>query len=222
MTREPAMTDAELDAAFGFGLDAANAAAADGVALLALGDMGIGNTTAASAITAAMARLPASFVTGRGTGIDSETHARKVGVVTEALRRNRPGHDPIEIVRTVGGLEIAAIAGACVGAAAHRIAVIGDGFVATAAALVAAGVCPAFIDYWFAAHRSTEPGHTVQLALLGHRPLLELEMRLGEATGAVLAMHLFGAAAAVMTEMATFDAAGISNASAAGDVAAAP
>jgi nicotinate-nucleotide--dimethylbenzimidazole phosphoribosyltransferase len=206
----PAMTAAELDAAIGVGLEAATRAASHGVALLACGEMGIGNTTAASAITAALAGRPAFDVTGYGTGIDEETHRRKVAIVARALEVNAPGTGPVEILRTVGGLEIAAIVGAYIGAAAQRIAIVGDGFIATAAALVAARLCPAFLDYWFAGHLSPEPGHAVQLALLGERPLLDLEMRLGEGTGAALAMGLFDAAAAVMTGMATFDAAGVS------------
>jgi nicotinate-nucleotide--dimethylbenzimidazole phosphoribosyltransferase len=212
MTHEPAMTTEELNAALEVGLDVADDAAAQGVALIACGDMGIGNTTAASAITAALARLPAAAVTGRGTGIDDATHVRKMEVVTQALRRHRPGRDALEVLRTVGGLEIAAIVGAYIGAATHRVAILGDGFVATAAAFVAADLCPAFLGYWFAGHRSTEPGHTVQLELLRQQPLLDLAMRLGEGTGGALAMHLLGAAAAVMSEMATFESAGISGA----------
>ena len=207
----PAMTPGELEAAIDAGLEAADMAAADGVAIFACGDMGIGNTTAASAITASLAGAPAGDVTGRGTGIDDETYARKVGVVTRALHVNRPGRGPLDVLRTVGGFEIAAIAGACIGAAAHRMAIVGDGFVATAATLAAAGLCPPFLDYWFAGHRSPEPGHRVQLAMLQHAPLLDLDMRLGEGTGAALALRLFDAAAGVMNEMATFDAAGVSD-----------
>jgi nicotinate-nucleotide--dimethylbenzimidazole phosphoribosyltransferase len=206
----PAMTAPELDAAIGVGLEAAARAGSDGVTLLACGEMGIGNTTAASAITAALAGRSALDVTGHGTGIDEETHRRKVAIVARALEVNAPGTGPSEILRNVGGLEIAAIVGAYIGAAAQRIAIVGDGFIATAAALVAARLCPPFLDYWFAGHLSPEPGHAVQLALLGERPLLDLEMRLGEGTGAALAMGLFDAAAAVMTGMSTFDAAGVS------------
>jgi nicotinate-nucleotide--dimethylbenzimidazole phosphoribosyltransferase len=209
MTKGPAMSENDLASALGVGLDIAEAAARDGVAVIACGDMGIGNTTAASAMTAALLGTPAAEVTGPGTGIDGETLARKVDVIRRALAANQPGRDPLAILRTVGGLEIAAIAGACVGAAAHRMAIVGDGFIATAAALVAASVCPPFLDYWFAGHRSSEPGHALQLRFLRQQPLLELEMRLGEGTGAALAMHLFGAAAAVMNEMATFDSAGV-------------
>jgi nicotinate-nucleotide--dimethylbenzimidazole phosphoribosyltransferase len=209
MTHEPAMSRRELISALDVGLDIADAAAKDGIAVIACGDMGIGNTTAASAMTAAFTEAPASEVTGPGTGIDSDTLMRKVDVITRALRTNQPGRDPLEVLCTVGGLEIAAITGAYVGAAAHRMAIVGDGFIATAAALVAAELCPSFLDYWFAGHRSSEPGHGLQLRYLRQEPLLELNMRLGEGTGAALAMHLFSAAAAVMNEMATFDSAGV-------------
>jgi nicotinate-nucleotide--dimethylbenzimidazole phosphoribosyltransferase len=210
MTKGPAMSEDELASALDIGLDVADDAAGDDVAVIACGDMGIGNTTAASAMTSAILGVPAGEVTGPGTGIDGEMLARKIDVVRRALAANRPGHDSLSILRTVGGLEIAAIVGAYVGAAAHRMAVIGDGFIATAAALVAASICPPFLDYWFAGHRSSEPGHTLQLEFLRQQPLLDLEMRLGEGTGAALAMPLFDAAAAVMNEMATFDSAGVS------------
>lgn len=206
----PAMSYDELAAAISAGFEMADAAATEGVAVLACGDMGIGNTTAASAITAALARASAAEVTGRGTGIDEPTFLRKIDVVTRALRVNRPGRDPLEVLRTVGGLEIAAIVGAYIGAAEHRMAIVGDGFIAGAAALVAAEMCPSFLDYWFAGHQSLEPGHAVQLRLLRQEPLLQLEMRLGEGTGAALAMHLLSAAAAVMNDMATFASAGVS------------
>jgi nicotinate-nucleotide--dimethylbenzimidazole phosphoribosyltransferase len=209
MVHEPAMSHDELRSAIDVGLDIADAAARDGVAVFACGDMGIGNSTAASAMTAAFARAPASEVTGPGTGIDSDTFARKIAAVTRALQVNQSGRDPVEILRTVGGLEIAAIAGAYIGAAGHRMAIVGDGFIATAAGLVAAELCPSWLDYWFAGHLSSEPGHGLQLGHLRQEPLLQLHMRLGEGTGAALAMHLLSAAAAVMNEMATFDSAGI-------------
>ena len=209
MTREAAMSEDDLAAALAVGLGVADAAATDGVSLIACGDMGIGNTTAASAMTSALLDAEPADVTGRGTGIGDEVLAHKMDVVRRALLTNQPGRDPLGILRTVGGLEIAAIAGAYVGAAAHRIAIVGDGFIATAAALVAASICPPFLDYWFAGHRSCEPGHALQLRFLNQQPLLELDMRLGEGTGAALAMHLIGAAGAVMNEMATFDSAGV-------------
>jgi nicotinate-nucleotide--dimethylbenzimidazole phosphoribosyltransferase len=209
MAQGPAMSHEDLTSAVDVGLEIADAAARDGVAVLACGDMGIGNTTAASAMTAALTGESAADVTGRGTGIDEDTFIRKVAVVTKALRVNRPGRSPLDVLRTVGGLEIAAIAGAYIGAAAHRIAIVGDGFIATAAAMVAADLCPSWLDYWFAGHRSSEPGHAVQLGYLKQEPLLQLDMRLGEGTGAALAMHLLSAAAAAMNEMATFDSAGV-------------
>lgn len=210
MTGGPAMSGDELASALGVGLDIAETAARDGIAVIACGDMGIGNTTAASAMTAALTAASAAAVTGPGTGIDTETLARKVDVVRRALAVNQPLGDPLEILRKVGGLEIAAITGACIGAAAHRMVIVGDGFIATAAALVAAALCPPFLNYWIAGHRSAEPGHEHQLRFLGQQPMVELDMRLGEGTGAALAMHLVGAAAAVMNEMATFDSAGVS------------
>jgi nicotinate-nucleotide--dimethylbenzimidazole phosphoribosyltransferase len=209
MTKGPAMSEDELVSALDIGLDLADAAARGGVAIIACGDMGIGNTTAASAMTAAILGVPADEVTGSGTGIGSEMLAHKVDVVRRALATNQPGRDPLAVLRTIGGFEIAAIAGAYVGAAAHRMTIVGDGFIATAAALVAASICPPFLDYWFAGHRSSEPGHTLQLRFLQQQPLLDLEMRLGEGTGAALAMPLFSGAAAVMNEMATFDSAGV-------------
>ena len=206
----PAMSVDELVAAIDVGLEVADAVAVQGIAVLACGDMGIGNTTAASAMTAALASVSAAEVTGHGTGIDEDTFLRKVDIVTRALRVNQPGREPLDVLRMVGGLEIAAIVGAYIGAAGHRMAVVGDGFIATAAAVVAADLCPSFLDYWFAGHQSPEPGHAVQLALLRQEPLLQLGMRLGEGTGAALAMHLLSAATAVMNEMATFESAGIS------------
>jgi nicotinate-nucleotide--dimethylbenzimidazole phosphoribosyltransferase len=215
----PAMSQEELSAALDAGLDVADDAARDRVAVMAFGDMGIGNTTSASAMTAALTEAATSEVTGRGTGIGPDALARKVDAVARALRINRPGRDPLEVLRTVGGLEIAAIAGACIGAAAHRIAIVGDGFIATAAALAAARVCPPLLDYWFAGHLSSEPGHRVQLTHLRQEPLLRLDMRLGEGTGAALAMHLLGAAAAVMNGMATFESAGVAGRDRVGEAA---
>jgi nicotinate-nucleotide--dimethylbenzimidazole phosphoribosyltransferase len=209
MVDGPAMTAEELESALTIGISAADAAARAGIRALGCGDMGIGNTTAASAITAAVTGASVAAVTGRGTGIDDGRLTHKIAVITAALEINDP-QDPYEALRCFGGFEIAAIVGAYLGAAAHRMAIIGDGFVATAAALVAAQLCPAFVDFWFAGHRSPEPGHAIQLDCLGQKPLLDLEMRLGEATGAALALPLLTAAAAMITNMATFDEAGVS------------
>ncbi len=210
MAGGPAMSSAEVAAALAVGLEIADAAARDAVAVIGYGEMGIGNTTAASAMTAALTRSPARAVTGPGTGIDDGQLARKVKVVRRSLAANQPLHGPLEVLRAVGGLEIAAIVGAYIGAASHRIAIVGDGFISTAAALIAASVCPPFVDYWFAGHRSPEPGHRVQLRFLRQEPLLDLGLRLGEGTGAALAMPLLGAAAAMLNEMATFESAGVS------------
>lgn len=211
MLDEPAMTEGEVLAALKVGLDLAAEAVADGVRLLGLGEMGIGNTTAASAVTAGVTGRSASAVTGRGTGVDEETFARKVSTVERAIARHgcRPGV-PLEVLGAVGGLEIAALCGICLGAANQKVAIVADGFVATSAVLVAAALAPLLTDYLFAGHLSPEPGHAVQLEYLGLRPLLDLQMRLGEGTGAALAMPVIGAAARAFTSMATFESAGVS------------
>ncbi|HWZ43332.1 MAG TPA: nicotinate-nucleotide--dimethylbenzimidazole phosphoribosyltransferase, partial [Candidatus Saccharimonadales bacterium] len=189
-------------------IDAKNA----GVNLLGAGEMGIGNTTTASAITAALTGLPAASVTGRGTGADDEILSRKRQVVDEALRLHNcaPG-DALGILQAFGGLELAAMAGLYLGAAATRIAIICDGFIASASAALAVRICPACSGYLFAGHLSTEPGHAPLLAIVQHEPLLNLNMRLGEGTGAALAMNIVDAAVRAFVEMATFDSAGVSD-----------
>jgi nicotinate-nucleotide--dimethylbenzimidazole phosphoribosyltransferase len=174
--------------------------------------MGIGNTTAASALTAAFTGQPPERVTGRGTGIDDGRLRLKVGAVERALRANRPDPaDPLDVLAKVGGFEIAGLAGVLLGAAARRVPVILDGFITGAAALAAVGLCPPACDYLIASHRSVEPGAEVVLRHLGLRPLLDLDMRLGEGTGAVLAMSLAEAALRILKEMATFEAAGVTD-----------
>ena len=215
MSVGPAMTRAEALGAIGRGIAIAGDLAGDGVDLVGVGEMGIGNTTAASAITAAMTGLAPERVTGRGTGIDDATHRRKVDVVTRALDLHDPSPaDPLGVLAAVGGFEVGVLIGVMLGAAAARIPVILDGFITGAAALIAAGLAPGIETRLIAAHRSVEPGHAVVLERLGLRPLLELELRLGEATGAALAMSLVDAAIAVRDGMATFDAAGVSGPSA--------
>ncbi len=213
------MTEDELAAALATGAALGDAAAAQGVALLALGEMGIGNTTAASAITAALTGAPAEHVTGRGTGLSDEAYQRKQAVITAVLNQHFPAanesvsaDDALEILRCVGGLEIAAMAGMMLSAAGHRIALVIDGFISTAAAAVACALAPNARDYMFAGHRSQEPGHRILLERLALRPILDLEMRLGEGTGAVLAMPILEAAAHLYNEMATFSSAGVSGA----------
>jgi len=210
MTAGPAMSHDEALRAIGIGLDVVAALEHDGVELIGIGEMGIGNTTAASAITAAMTGLSPDRVTGRGTGIDDATHAHKVAMVARALSRNTPGaSDPIAVLSTVGGFEIGVLVGVILGAAGARIPLILDGFITGAAALLAAGLVPTVAERCIAGHRSVEPGHAVVLERLGLRPLLELDLRLGEGTGAALAMSLVDAAVAIRDGMATFESAGV-------------
>jgi len=206
----PAMSREEASAAIDVGLDTASQLAEEGVRLVGLGEMGIGNTTAASSIVAALTGRPPSEVTGRGTGVDVATWRHKVAVIERGFEVNRPDPaDALGVLAAVGGLEIAMLVGLALGVAAERIPVIVDGFVVGAAALVAARLCPALPLRLVAAHRSVEPGHTVVLDELGLRPLLELGLRLGEGTGAAIAMTLVDAAVHIRDEMATFESAGV-------------
>jgi nicotinate-nucleotide--dimethylbenzimidazole phosphoribosyltransferase len=210
--REPAMTEEEMHRALERGRAEARRARAEGVALLGLGEMGIGSTTAASAITAALIGLPPSRVTGPGTGLDEAGRRHKIEVIERALELHdlSPG-EPLQIMQAVGGLEIAALVGLSVEAASQRLAVVVDGFIASAAFAVAAKLAPGVKDYAFFSHLSTEPGHRALLEFLGVEPLLDLGLRLGEGTGAALAMPLLGAAVAAHNEMATFKGAGVSD-----------
>lgn len=208
----PAMTEGEMQSALEAGVEVANQGVMDGYDLLGFGEMGIGNTTSASAIAAALTGRPVDAVIGRGAGADEQCLLRKRAAIERALRRHSAQlATPLGILRHVGGLEIAAMCGFTLGAAAHRLPVVVDGFIATAAAALAVGLCPACAGYLFAAHRSTEPGHVHLLAILDQRPLLDLGMRLGEGTGAALAMKLIQGAVATFTQMATFASAGVSN-----------
>lgn len=207
-----AMSDAEMQAALCAGIELANEAAADGCDLLGFGEMGIGNTTSASAITAALTGEAVDGVVGFGAGADDACMARKRFAIGRALALHADElQAPLGILRCVGGLEIAAMCGFCLGAAARRIPVVTDGFIATAAAALAVRMCPAAAGYLFASHRSAEQGHARLLAVTGHSPLLHLDMRLGEGTGAALAMGIIRAAVAAFTGMATFASAGVSN-----------
>jgi nicotinate-nucleotide--dimethylbenzimidazole phosphoribosyltransferase len=184
-----------------------------GLDTVALGDMGIGNTTAASCVVAALTGAAVEAVTGRGTGLDDAQLAHKRVVVARALAAHAPDPaDPLGVLAKVGGLEIAGLAGVALGAAARRVAVVLDGFIAGTAALVAARLAPAAVPYMIAAHRSVEPGHRVVLEQLRLEPLLDLELRLGEGTGAALAFPLLDAACRVLAEMATFASAGVATA----------
>jgi nicotinate-nucleotide--dimethylbenzimidazole phosphoribosyltransferase len=180
--------------------------------IVALGDMGIGNTTAAGALHAALLDVPAAAVCGPGTGLDPDGVLRKAAVIDRALRANGPFHDPIDVLAGLGGFEIALLAGVALGAAAEHVVVVLDGFIVTAAALVAARLEPAIAGYLVAGHLSPEPGHRLGLDALGLEPLLDLRLRLGEGTGAALALPLLQAALALLAEMATFEEAGVTDA----------
>lgn len=211
MLSGPAMSRAQAEAALQVGLDVVAGEIAQGLDVVATGDMGIGNTTPSSAIVAALTGAPVALVTGRGTGLDDAGLARKVAAIQQALETNRPDpQDALDVLAKVGGLEIAGLAGVMLGAAAQRIPVVIDGFISGAAALVAASLAPAVTNFLIAAHRSVEIGHRVLLAQLGLEPLFDLELRLGEGTGAALAFHLVEAAARIQREMATFAEAGVS------------
>jgi nicotinate-nucleotide--dimethylbenzimidazole phosphoribosyltransferase len=206
MTDEPAMTAAQAREAIEAGIGLVGESDVAGT-----GEMGIGNTTAASALTAVLAGAPVDRVTGRGTGIDDARRALKVRLIERALERHAPrAADPLGVLAAVGGFEIAGLAGVILGAAARRIPVVLDGFIATSAALVAAGLCPEVKGSLFAAHRSAEPGHRIALEHLGLEPLLDLSMRLGEGTGSALGLLLLEAACRICREMATFEDAGVS------------
>jgi len=208
---EPAMSPVQAEQSLQVGIDLATEAARQGIGLIGTGEMGIGNTTASSAITAVMTGRSVSEVTGRGTGIDDASHARKIDVIQRALDFHRL--DPtnaMEVLAKVGGLEIGGLAGLMLGAAAARVPVVLDGFIAGAAALIAVGLQPRCKDYLIASHRSVERGHQAMLDHLGLKPLFDLDLRLGEGTGACLGMSLVFAAIKILTEMATFDEAGVS------------
>ena len=211
MTEEPALTRDEARAAVEVGIGVADALVTAGADALLTGDMGIANTTPAAALIAAFTGADPARVTGRGTGIDDPTYARKIAVVTAALHRHAPDPtDPLGVLAAVGGLEHAALAGFVLGAAAHRVPVILDGVIAGSAALAAAAFAPDAVAAMVAGHRSVEPGATVALAQLGLTPLLDLGMRLGEGSGAVLALPVVASAVRVLREVSTFDAAGVS------------
>jgi len=215
MLREPAMTDEELSQALRAGAELADEAAAAGHTVLAVGEMGIGNTTAASAITCALTGSTALRATGRGTGLDDAAHESKTAVVDAIVKKHfaeLTALNPLDILRCVGGLEIAAMTGMILAAARSRIALMIDGFISSAATALAVAMEPRIRGYLIAGHRSKEPGHRLLLEHLGLDPLLDLEMRLGEGSGAVLAMPILESAVALYSQMATFSSAGVSEA----------
>jgi nicotinate-nucleotide--dimethylbenzimidazole phosphoribosyltransferase len=207
----PAMTRQQAEAALQAGIDIVTAEIENGLDLVAVGEMGIGNTTSAAAITAVFTGLPAAEITGRGTGVDDAGLARKVKVIEKALAVNKPdANDAMDVLMKVGGLEIAGLAGVVLGAAARRVPVVIDGFISSAAALVAAELVPAVKPYLIGSHESVEIGHQAILQHLGVRPLFDLNLRLGEGTGAAIAFNIIEGAARVLDEMATFAEAGVS------------
>jgi nicotinate-nucleotide--dimethylbenzimidazole phosphoribosyltransferase len=213
MTKGPAMTQQQTLDAIDSGIEVIEAEIAKGLDIVGTGDMGIGNTTASSAICAATTGEPVEKVTGRGAGLDDEQLAHKVKMTQKALDINKPNpQDPIDVLSKVGGFEIGGLVGVMLGAAAHRVPVVIDGFISGAAALIATELAPGLKDYLIAAHLSAESGHRTMLEYLGLTPLLSLEMRLGEGTGAALGIAIVEAAVKTLAEMATFGEAGISKA----------
>jgi len=208
---KPAMTPEQALAAVEAGIRIAETEIASGADIIATGEMGIGNTTAASAIVAAITGLDPPQVTGYGTGIDEARRTHKAEVIRSSLLLHRPDpQNALDVLAKVGGFEIGGLAGVMLAGAAHRLPVVVDGFISTAAALIACQLAPALHDHLIAAHRSAERGHAAALKHLNLAPLLSLGMRLGEGTGAVLAMHLVDAACRILNEMATFASASIS------------
>ena len=211
MASGPAMTIEQAVKAVETGIEIVTAEIAKGLDIVGTGDMGIGNTTTSSAIFAAMAGRPVAEVTGRGTGIDDEQLAHKIKVIEKALAVNHPDpKQPLDVLAKVGGFEIGGLVGVMLGAAAHRVPVVIDGFISGVAALIATALSPILKKYLIAAHVSAEAGHPVLLEHMGLKPLLDLGMRLGEGTGAALGILLCETATRILAEMATFGEAGVS------------
>lgn len=211
MAKGPAMSYEDAVRSIETGIEVFESEAKKGVDIVGVGDMGIGNTTSSSAIVAVITGADVEKVTGRGTGIDDAGLEKKIGVIDEAIRVNKPNNkDAIEVLAKVGGFEIGGMAGVILAAASHRVPVVIDGFISGTAALVAYGIAPAVKDYMIAAHRSVERGHSVTLDYIGLKPLLDLDMRLGEGTGAALGISIVDAACKILGEMATFEGAGVS------------
>ncbi|MGZ0052368.1 nicotinate-nucleotide--dimethylbenzimidazole phosphoribosyltransferase [Brevibacillus gelatini] len=212
MLKEAAMSADEAQRALAIGIEMAGQIIDEGAKVLIVGEVGIGNTTASSAILAALTGADPDEIVGRGTGLDDAGWQRKKAVVREALALHRPDADrPLDVLAKVGGLEIGAMAGAMIGAAARRVPVLLDGFIATVAALLAVRLAPGVADYLIAGHRSQEPGHTYVLNVLGKQPLLDLNLRLGEGSGAAVAFSIVEASSRMVREMATFAQAGVSD-----------
>lgn len=213
-TREPAMSREEAILSIEAGIDIVNELEAEArVDILGTGDMGIGNTTPSSAVIAAFSRIAVEKLTGRGTGIDDRMLENKIAVIKKGLSLHRPDpSDPIDVLSKVGGLEIGALAGLVLGAAARGIPVVCDGLISTAGALIACELCPAAKHYLFASHKSVEIGHVFMHERLGLEPLIDLKFRLGEGTGAAVCMELLDLATRILADIKTFEEVGIRNA----------
>ena len=214
MCQGPALTEDEAIKALEAGIEIAQEQINKGASLLATGDMGIGNTTPSTAILAVFSKLDLNTITGRGTGVDDEGLERKKLAIEKAIKLNQP--DPengLDVLAKVGGLEIAGLAGLILGAAANKTPIVVDGFISTAAALIAKSLNQLSVKYMIPSHGSDEPGHNLMLELLGFKPLLNLHFRLGEGTGAALGMGLVESATKILHEMATFAEAGVADGS---------
>ncbi len=211
LARESAMSVVQARTALEVGVEVAREAIAAGATLIGIGEMGIANSTSAAALLAAFTRIRPARLAGRGAGVDDAGMRRKVAVIERALKLHRAAlEDPLATLAALGGFEIAAMAGVCLGGAALNVPVVVDGFIATAAAVAAERLSPGLFAHLFFGHRSSEGGHALALEKLGVRPIVDLEMRLGEGTGAALAMSVIEAALALFQEMATFESAGVS------------
>lgn len=211
LSKGPAMSREQAISAMKVGIELARMAKAEGAAMIATGEMGIGNTTPSSAMIAAFSGKPPRDVTHRGTGIDDAALDRKLSAIERGLAVNMPNPaDPIDVLAKLGGLEIAGIAGLVLGGVACRLPVVLDGFISTAGALVASEMNPHVKEYLFAAHESVEIGHRIMLERMGLEPILDLKLRLGEGTGAALAMGIIEAGVKILKEMASFEEAGVS------------
>ncbi|HJS20927.1 MAG TPA: nicotinate-nucleotide--dimethylbenzimidazole phosphoribosyltransferase [Anaerolineales bacterium] len=212
LAQGPAMTREQAEESIQSGIEVTLAEISKGADLLATGDMGIGNTTSSAAIACALMKQSPEGIAGRGTGVDDEGLGRKISVIARALALNKPDpHDALDVLAKVGGFEIGGLTGVMLAAAANRKPVVVDGFISSAAAMIAVSLLPAARDYMIAAHSSQERGHTLMLDWLGLNPLLDLNLRLGEGTGAALAFHLIEASTRILCEMSTFDEAGVSD-----------
>lgn len=210
ISTEPAMTRAQARRCVETGIALVREEAQKGLNLVAAGDMGIGNTTPSSAIVSVLTGAPVAEVTGRGTGIDDAQHARKIQLIEQALALHQPDpSDGLEVLAKVGGCEIGAMAGVYLGAANLRLPAVVDGFIAACAALLAQAINPRVTDYLIAAHASVEPGHRFAMRQLGLQPLFDLNLRLGEGTGAALAFPMIEASCLLLSEMATLEDLGI-------------